>query len=53
MMASEQGHPECVTTLVKAGASVNMVDRDGHAALHKAVSCGHAACVKSFNQIRS
>ena len=46
--ASMQGHVECVRTLLRHGAQVNIVDENGMTALHFAGYYGHATVVQAL-----
>lgn len=41
MLAACNGHEECVVRLVDGGATLDLKNRDGFSALHKAVMSGH------------
>lgn len=49
-LAAVEGAAECVLMLFEAGATIDMVDLNGHSALHLAAQNGHLACVRLLLQ---
>eukprot|EP00003_Mantamonas_plastica_P015319 TRINITY_DN2600_c0_g2_i1.p1 TRINITY_DN2600_c0_g2~~TRINITY_DN2600_c0_g2_i1.p1 ORF type:complete len:328 (+),score=68.72 TRINITY_DN2600_c0_g2_i1:159-1142(+) len=45
-IACENGHSDCVTMLLDAGAQIEVVDQQGHTPLQKAIQQSHVGCVE-------